>query len=96
MTGEPMHTTSKEMASRSPATNYRLKVKYLLCFVVSYVQFHSITNQELFEEYLCNQSSQYEKSKQFPLQREGKPLHATAKSTPFTVSKDEWRTLVSP
>ena len=29
---------SKEMALRAPATNYHLKVKYALRFVVSYVQ----------------------------------------------------------
>ena len=31
---------------------------------------HSITNQELFEKHLCNQSSHYEKYGRFPLQRE--------------------------
>ena len=48
---------------------------------------HSITNQELFEKHLCNQSSHYEK-----YYYEWKPSHTTAKLTPFAVSKDEWDT----
>ena len=47
-------------------------------------------NQELFEKHLCNQSSYYEKYGQFPLRREA--ISTTAKSAPFTVSKDEWDT----
>ena len=38
----------------------------------------------------CNQNSHYEKYKRFPF--EGKPSHATTKSTFFAVSKDEWDT----
>ena len=51
---------------------------------------HSVTNQELFEMHLCNQSSHYGKYGQF--RYEGKPSCATAKLTPYTVSKDEWDT----
>ena len=51
---------------------------------------HGITNQELFEKHLCNQSSHYENMNDFHY--EGKPSHAAAKPTPFAVSKDEWDT----
>ena len=47
-------------------------------------------DQELFKKHLCNQSSNYENTDDFHY--EGKPSRATAKSTPFTVSKDEWHT----
>jgi len=52
---------------------------------------HSSTNQELFENHLCNKSSHYEKYKQF-LITQRKPLCATTKLMPFTVSKDECNT----
>ena len=48
---------------------------------------HSITNQELFEKHLC---IYYKNTDDFHY--EGKPSRATAKSTPFAVSKDEWGT----
>ena len=64
----------KEKALRAQATQIIVrKVKYPLCFIVSYCMFnplHSIINQELFEKHLCNQSSHYEKHRQYPLQRE--------------------------
>ena len=53
---------------------------------------HGITNQELFEKHLCNQSSHYENMEKFCY--EGKQSHATTKLTPFTVSKDKWDTEV--
>ena len=49
-------------------------------------------NQELFEKHHCNQSSYYEKHGRFPSHYKGKPSHATAKSTHFSVSKDDWDT----
>ena len=52
---------------------------------------HSNTNQELFEEHLCNQNSHRMKNTD-GFHFEGKPSRATAKSTPFPVSKDEWDT----
>ena len=72
----------KEMALLSPADNLHLKSE---CFVASYVQpvTHRITNQELFEILLCNQSSNYENTDDFRC--EGKPSCATAKLTLFTV-----------
>ena len=51
---------------------------------------HSSMNQQLFTKHLCNQSIHYEKYEQFPY--EGKPSHATTKSTLFDVIKDEWDT----
>ena len=51
---------------------------------------HNILIQELFEKHLCNQNRHYEKDGRFLLQR--KPSNATAKSTLFAVSKDEWDT----
>ena len=51
---------------------------------------HSSMNQELFEKHLCNHNSHYENTDDFCF--EGKPSHATTKSTPFAVSKDEWHT----
>ena len=51
---------------------------------------HSSMNQELFEKHLCNHNNHYENTNDFHF--EGKLLHATAKSTSFTVSKDEWDT----
>ena len=100
-----MYTTSKERigAVRPCYINNRLKseVSIMLCcqlcpvsstnqqlFAVLFVD--SNTNQELFEKHLCNQNSHYEKYRRFPY--EGKPSRATAKSTLFTVSKDEWDT----
>ena len=52
-----------------------------------YNSLHNTTNQELFKKYRCNQSSHYENTDDFCY--EGKPSHAIAKSTPFTVSQDE-------
>ena len=49
---------------------------------------HRITNQELFEKHLCNQSSHCENMDKFHYK--GKPSCATAKSTPFAVSKMNW------
>ena len=51
---------------------------------------HSSTNQELFEKHLCNQNSHYENMDSFCFK--GKPSYATAKSTLFTIGKDEWDT----
>ena len=51
---------------------------------------HSSTNQELLEKHLCNHNSHYENMDDFRF--EGKPSCATAKSTPFAISKDEWHT----
>jgi len=47
-------------------------------------------NQELFEKYLCNQSSNYEKYGQFPFNTQGKLSRATTKLMLVTVSKDEY------
>jgi len=48
---------------------------------------HNSMNEKLLEKYLYNQSSTYENMHNFCCKR--KPLHATTKSTPFTVSKDQ-------
>ena len=74
----------KEMAPCAPATNYHLKSEVFVTLCC-----HSITNQELFETHLCNQSSHYENMDDFHY--EGKPSHV-AKSTPFAVSHYEWDT----
>jgi len=44
---------------------------------------------------MCNQGIHYEKYGRF-LVTQRKPSHATTKLMLFTVSKDEWRTLISP
>ena len=51
---------------------------------------HSSTNQELFEKQLCNHNSHYENTDDFCFK--GKLPRATAKLTPFALSKDEWHT----
>ena len=51
---------------------------------------HSITNQELFEKHLYNQIATMKNTDDF--RYEGKPSHATAKSTLFSVNKYEWDT----
>ena len=54
---------------------------------------HSITNQELFEKHLCNQTAAMATMKNMDdFHYEGKPSCAFAKLTPFTVNKDEWDT----
>ena len=94
------HTTSKESAAYPSYINNHLKSEVsimLHCQLCMFNPLHSSTNQQLFEKHLCNQSSHYEKYRRFPY--EGKPSCATAKSTLFAVSKNEWtqrRTLVSP
>ena len=58
---------------------------------------HSITNQELFKSTSEIKVATMKKMDGF--RYEGKPSCATATSTPFSVSKDEWdakETLVSP
>ena len=47
-------------------------------------------NQELFEKHLCYQIATMKNTDYFHY--EGKPSRATAKSTLFAVSKDEWDT----
>jgi len=49
------------------------------------------TNQELFENQLRNQNSQYEKYRKFTVTKK-KPSHTATESTLFAVSKDEWNT----
>ena len=67
MTGEPTHTTSKkeeEMVLHAPAIKNCLKSEVLImlhCQLCMFNPVYSITNQKLFEKYLCNQRSHYEK-----------------------------------
>jgi len=49
----------------------------------------STSQDEVFEKYLCNKSSHYEKYGLF-LVTQRKPSRATTKLTLFTVNKDEW------
>ena len=67
--------------------SYCLKSIHYASLSAMFNPLHSNTNQGLFEKYLCNQSNHYEK-----YGYERKPSCATAKSTLFTVSKDEWDT----
>ena len=48
----------KEMVPHAPATNYCLKsvVSIMLRCQLHSASLHSITNQDLFEKHLCNQS----------------------------------------
>ena len=82
---------SKEIVPCAPGyiNYYRLKSEVsitLRCWLM-FNPLHSSTNQELFEKRLCYQNSHYDKYGRFLLRRE-----AIAKSTLFTVSKDEWDT----
>jgi len=49
----------------------------------------TVTNQEVFEKYLCIKSSHYEKYGRFLVVTQRKPSRATTILTLFTVSKDE-------
>ena len=77
------------MAPHAPGTNHRLKSESIMlrCQLCStcYTALQINTNQELFEKHLCNQSSHYEKYRQFPLHRETMH-HALLKLTPFAVT----------
>ena len=52
---------------------------------------HSITNQELFEKHLCNQSNHYENMDTF--RYKGKPSCATAKSTEWDTKEDTGKSM---
>ena len=69
MIGELIHIASKEIALRTPAIDYHLKseVSIMLHCQLCFNPLHRITNQELFEKHLYNQSSLYKKHGQFPL-----------------------------
>jgi len=64
-------------------------MKYPLCFIDSYVQ--SIIQQYESWNHLCIQSSNCRMKTMIPIPR-NKPSHLTAKSTLFTVIKNEWDT----
>ena len=51
---------------------------------------YSSTNQELFEKHFCNQIIVATMKITDGFHCEGKPSHATDKSTLFAVNKDEW------
>ena len=73
MTGEPTHTTSKERNGAAHPSYQLLSEKLSNHYASLSAMFnllHRITNQELFEKHLYNQSSHYEKYGRFPLQRE--------------------------
>jgi len=53
-------------------------------------QLHSSINQKLFEKQLCNQSSHYEKYRQFPLHKGAITCYQLINT--FAFSKDEWNT----
>ena len=92
MTGEPMHTASKIEWCRAPQlslSSEKLSIHYA-ALLAMFNPLYNITNQELFEKHLCNQSSHYEKYGRFLLQR--KAVTCYRKSTPFAVSKDKWDT----
>ena len=64
------------------------KVKYPLCFVVSYVYLlPSIMNQELFESTAAIKVTTMKN-----IHYKGKPSHASTKLTRFAVNKGEWDT----
>ena len=51
---------------------------------------HNITNHELFEKHLCNQSSYYEKYEQLSLRREA--IMRYYQINTFCCQQDEWDT----
>ena len=79
------------MALHAPAIDC-LKSEVSIRFVVSYVQ--TVTNQELFEKHFCNQSSHYEKYRQFPLRREA--IMRYHQIDTFQMNGTQRSTLVSP
>ena len=91
MTGEPTHTATKEMAPRTPATDYRcLKSEVpitLRCQLCS-------TRYTALRVKNCSKSTSAIKVATIKniddFRYKGKPSRATAKSTPFAVSQDEW------
>ena len=76
------------MVPRTPAINYHLKSEVSIHFVVSHYTALQIKN--------CLKSISAIKVTTMintdNFHHEGKPSHTIAKSTPFTVSKDEWDT----
>ena len=93
MTGEPTHTASNEkMALCTPATNYCLKSEVsimLRCRLFS-------TSYTALQIKNCSRSISAIKVATMKTTDNfcynGKPSHATAKSTCFALSKDEWGT----
>ena len=70
MTSEPTHTASKE-GSGTTCPSYQLSsekcsINYT-SLLAMFNLLRSITNQELFDKHLCNQSSHYEKYGLFSL-----------------------------
>ena len=79
ITGEPPHTASKERNSITYPS-------YIINKSEASIMLHCVTHyiavyQQLFKKHLCNQNN-------FCYER--RLSHATAKSTLFVVSKDEW------
>ena len=81
-----MHTERRNSATRPGYINYRLKSEYPLHFVVGYVQ--PVTQQ--YKSRTVRKASTMKSTDDFCY--EGKPSRATAKSTLFAVSKDEYDT----
>ena len=70
MTSEPTHTAPKE-GNGTTRPSYQLSsekcsINYT-SLLAMFNLLRSITNQELFDKHLCNQSSHYEKYGQFSL-----------------------------
>ena len=84
MTGEPMHTASKErMAPCTPAINYCLKneVSITLCCQLCSTHYTALQIKNCLKSTSAN-----------TVKNMGKAIMSTVKSTLFAVSKDKWNT----
>ena len=88
MTDESTYTTSKEeMVPCASAISYHLKseVSIVLCCQLCYFRIKNCSKStSAIKVALMKNTDDF--------RYEGKPSHALAKLTPFTVSKDEWDT----
>ena len=92
MTGEPTHTTSKERMALdfihlNACPNYQLLKSdlWLLRFAFNFL--YSITNEEQYEKYLCNQTENLD----YRYKCREAIMHYH-ESTPCDVSKEKWDT----
>ena len=93
MTGDSMHTAlQKKWCHASQLSNYHLKSEVSIHFVVSHYTALQIKNYLKSISAIKVATMKNTDNFHHNFHHEGKPSHTTAKSTPFTVSKDEWDT----
>ena len=93
MIGEPKHTTSKEMVLHGPAINYyhlKSEVSIMLHCQLCSTGYTALRIKNCSKNTFAIKVSTMKTVNDFHY--EGRPSRATAKSTPFAVSQDEWYT----